>query len=157
MEIEYLKKIVEEVTGCDVNEKTRKREVVEARMIYYSILVDYARFTLTKIGKSVGKDHATVLYNYRQSKFIIPQDKILNKKYLKIRNKFLGIIEEEEEEQEVDLNKENAELKSALAELQNEMAILKEDLKKLSSNSIKPKNQQTKVYYASEGISDMIF
>ena len=53
--------------GLDVTQKTRERNLVEARSLYYVILYKLTpRQSLSKIGKSVGKDHATVIYGMNQ-------------------------------------------------------------------------------------------
>ena len=61
-----LKKAIQEITGVDINEVTRKRETIEARAIYYKVLkqIDKKK-SLKSIGASVGKDHATVLHSLR--------------------------------------------------------------------------------------------
>lgn len=59
-----LKKAIKEITGVDINEVSRKREIIEARAVYYKILkqIDKKK-SLKSIGASVGKDHATVLHS----------------------------------------------------------------------------------------------
>jgi FtsZ-binding cell division protein ZapB len=59
-----LKKAIKEVTGIDINENSRKREIIEARAIYYKLirLIDKKK-SLKSIGQTVGKDHATVLHS----------------------------------------------------------------------------------------------
>lgn len=61
-----LKKVVKEVTGIDVNKSSRKREVVEARAMYYKILkqIDKKK-SLASIAQSVGKNHATVIHSLK--------------------------------------------------------------------------------------------
>ena len=53
--------------GLDVKETTRERNLVEARSLYYVILYELTpRQSLSKIGKSVGRNHATVIYGMSQ-------------------------------------------------------------------------------------------
>jgi hypothetical protein len=53
--------------GIDVTITTRERYNVEARCLYYSILKELTPSqSLAKIGKSVGKDHATVIHGLAQ-------------------------------------------------------------------------------------------
>ncbi len=49
-----LKQLVKEVTGVDINQQSRKREIIEARAIYYKILkqIDKKK-SLQSIGASV--------------------------------------------------------------------------------------------------------
>jgi hypothetical protein len=44
-----------------------------------------------------------------------------------------------------------------VSDLKKDIEKLSSDLKEAMSNNIQPKNQQTKVYYASEGISGLIY
>ena len=48
--------------GYDWMENTRKRETVYQRAIYFKLAKDYTSESLSKIGNSVGRDHATVLH-----------------------------------------------------------------------------------------------
>lgn len=81
-----LKKAIKEVTGVDVNQVSRKREIIEARAIYYKILKQTdKKKTLQSIGASVGKDHATVLNslkNYDMFEKFNPTLKLFRKEIL---------------------------------------------------------------------------
>lgn len=48
--------------------KGRKREVVDARFVYYRRAKKYTKESLYQIGSLVGKDHATVISGLRQAK-----------------------------------------------------------------------------------------
>ena len=53
--------------GVDVADTTRQRKNVEARSLYYVILQELTPSqSLEKIGRSVGKDHATVIHGTTQ-------------------------------------------------------------------------------------------
>ena len=85
-----LKKAIQEITGVDINEVTRKREIIEARAIYYKILkqIDKKK-SLQSIGASVGKDHATVLHslnNYDMFEQFNPTLKLFRKQILQRLN-----------------------------------------------------------------------
>jgi hypothetical protein len=85
-----LKKAIQEITGVDINEVTRKRETIEARAIYYKILkqIDKKK-SLQSIGASVGKDHATVLHslkNYEMFEKFNPTLKLFRKQILQRLN-----------------------------------------------------------------------
>jgi hypothetical protein len=85
-----LKKAIQEITGVDINEVTRKRETIEARAIYYKVLkqIDKNK-TLKAIGASVGKDHATVLHslkNYDMFEQFNPTLKLFRKQILQRLN-----------------------------------------------------------------------
>jgi len=85
-----LKQLVKEVTGVDINQQSRKREIIEARAIYYKILkqIDKKK-SLQSIGASVGKDHATVLHslkNYDMFEQFNPTLKLFRKQVLQRLN-----------------------------------------------------------------------
>ncbi len=77
-----LKDIVNQVFKVDVMEKTRKREVVEARMVYSRILRDSEYMTLSRIAKSLNKNHATILHYNKNFKYFIKPDERLWDMYL---------------------------------------------------------------------------
>ena len=85
-----LKKVIQEITGVDINEVSRKREIIEARAVYYKILkqIDKNK-SLQSIGASVGKDHATVLHslkNYDMFEQFNPTLKLFRKQILQRLN-----------------------------------------------------------------------
>ena len=85
-----LKKVIQEITGVDINEVSRKREIIEARAVYYKILkqIDKKK-SLKSIGASVGKDHATVLHslkNYDMFEQFNPTLKLFKKQILQRLN-----------------------------------------------------------------------
>jgi len=85
-----LKQIIKEITGADINQVSRKREIIEARAIYYKILkqIDKKK-SLQSIGASVGKDHATVLHslkNYDMFEKFNPTLKLFRKEILQRLN-----------------------------------------------------------------------
>ncbi len=100
-----LKKAIQEVTGVDINKVSRKREIIEARAVYYKILkqIDKKK-SLQSIGASVGKDHATVLHslkNYDMFEQFNPTLKIFRKEILQRLNykpiEYFGNISNEQE------------------------------------------------------------
>ena len=73
--------------GIDVAETTRQRKYVEGRCLYYVILYELTPSqSLAKIGRSVGKDHATVIYGIAQfnsfcfynKELVVLKDRIIN-------------------------------------------------------------------------------
>lgn len=77
--MEELKKMVNEYFDLDISTISRKSNYVFARACYYKACRDYLKLSLKKIGDSVNKDHATVLYNIRELPHIIKYDKFLKK------------------------------------------------------------------------------
>jgi len=62
MKLDEIRKLVSLEVGVDITLKTRKREVVYARAIYFKLCREFTMQPLSAIGKEVGRDHATVLH-----------------------------------------------------------------------------------------------
>ena len=56
-----VKKSIWDFFKIDIERRTRKREVVEARYMYYEIC-RMRRMSLNEIGQSVGKDHLSLIH-----------------------------------------------------------------------------------------------
>jgi len=76
-----IKEIVENYYQLDITRLTRKREYVEARAIYYNLVRDNTRMSLSTIGKTMGKDHSTVLYFIRKLRDWITYDQQIQRDY----------------------------------------------------------------------------
>ena len=74
---EELKIIVESICGVKLKDPSRKREVVEARIIYSYILYNMGRYTLARIARSLGKNHATILHYLKNFHYIEQDDMAL--------------------------------------------------------------------------------
>lgn len=60
--IEHIKK----VTGYDIREKSRKRNVVELRVIYAKLLLENSEIRTKQAGEYINKGHATILHYRKQ-------------------------------------------------------------------------------------------
>lgn len=65
MRLEEIKEVVEQETNEQLDIRNRKREVVYARAVYFKLCKEHTRNSLARIGRSVGKDHATVLHGIK--------------------------------------------------------------------------------------------
>jgi hypothetical protein len=79
---ERLKNIVNRVFNLDIMCTTRKREVVEARMVYSNVLMGIHRVTLEHVGKFLNKSHCTIVHYNKNFNYIIKPDEELWRKYL---------------------------------------------------------------------------
>ena len=77
-DIEIEKKRVAKVTGISIeksSEKTRKREYVYARTLFFHILLTKTKLSLEKIGLAISdnhlKDHATVLHAEKNIQIVL--------------------------------------------------------------------------------------
>ena len=105
-----LKGLIKEITGVDINQVSRKREIIEARAIYYKVLkqIDKKK-SLQSIANTVGKNHATVLHslnNYDMFEQFNPTLKLFRKQILqKLNHKdFESILEMTKDETITDLH-----------------------------------------------------
>lgn len=72
---------VNDFFGFDISIKSRKRPVVEARMMYAKIMNRYTKSSLSDIGRMIGKDHATVIHYLKNFKHIKKQDNEFSSKF----------------------------------------------------------------------------
>jgi dynactin complex subunit len=147
--IEKLKAIIKEQTGLDINKVSRKREVINARKAYYKLLHLTTKISYTTMAKSVGKTHATVLHALRHFDFDYNTDNEFKELY---DNLFTVYVDGKEIDTTDKLVYENLKLQENIRMLNSELEELRSELKKARSNNIRPRNQQTKIYNASETI-----
>lgn len=70
-----------------IQETTRRRDVVYPRAIYYKLAQDYSGESLVSIGRTVDKDHATVIHGLKLFENVINPlwEKDYHRKYLKLQ------------------------------------------------------------------------
>lgn len=90
--MEKLKEIVSKVFDTNINIKTRKRNNVEARMIFSKILREDGN-TFESIGKAINKDHSTIVYYVNQASVLIKQSIELSDKYLECKNCYIDNLD----------------------------------------------------------------
>jgi hypothetical protein len=91
-EMIQLKVIVNKKFGLDLNTNTRKRDFVNARLVYSKILRERG-YTHEAIGRSLNRDHATIIYYCRCASNIFMQDRFLEKKYFECKALFFADIQ----------------------------------------------------------------
>lgn len=67
MNIKAVQEIVSSITGVDIKSSHRTREIVYARSVYFKILRDLTPMSLTAIGKTLNKNHATVVHSLNKT------------------------------------------------------------------------------------------
>ena len=87
-----LKRIIKNETGIDLNDslvlKSQRREYVETRGMYCSLLRELTNITLVSISKSLTKDHTTVMYAIKNFDYWKKSDVNLENSYLEIKESF---------------------------------------------------------------------
>ena len=87
-----IEKSVREITKIDIRVKTRKREYVEARALFYFLASEFTIYSVTQIARHLGMHHASVLYHKEQIPYSIAQDPRLEMWYLCIYNNLIELV-----------------------------------------------------------------
>ena len=102
--LEVLKKIVEERSGCSLTENTRKREFTYARAVYFKLAREIKdgdfKLSYSKIGKTLNKDHATVMHNIN----VIFPFAMKDEKYRKIYQELNYCIDDDFSEEQIKIH-----------------------------------------------------
>ena len=85
-----LKEIVTKYLEVDITENIRKRDIVDARAVYAKILHDKG-YSYPMIGKSLGRDHSTVIHHVRNLNNLMFIIEDLNTKYTLCRDEFFAM------------------------------------------------------------------
>lgn len=149
IQIKKLKKIITKITDININKQSRKREVVRARKIYFKILNQTTKISFTAMAGSVGKDHATALHALKDFDFEYKTDPLLKELYDSVYDVF---VKGKKIKTTDDLIQENLRLQDIISDLKSNITELRNELKISRSNNIRPRNQQTKIYAASETV-----
>jgi len=75
--------IEEEMNLSDIFKKTRRREYVDSRRIFFYILRNKFLLTYQEIGSISKRDHATIIHAVKTFEYIVKQDVVLNSVYQK--------------------------------------------------------------------------
>ena len=86
--MDSLKNIINLVFFVDIEDRTRKRQIVDARRAYSKILRD-SGFSYEFIGKSINKDHATIIHYVKSVDSLLKYDAIFEKKFILAKKNFL--------------------------------------------------------------------
>jgi len=131
--LEVIRKAVETITNCDVVERTRQREYVQARSIFYRFARDNKQ-TLQAIGKFLKRDHATVMHSLKKFEQDVEYDSAFRANYNAVKD-ILGNLDVKECEDATEtlleayemrntyLIKQNTELRAKLSRLTSDDTI----------------------------------
>ena len=68
--------VVNSINDCNIREKSRVRNVVDAKRIYSSVAkAIFPKKTFKEIGAEIGVSHCTILYHLKDFKALVQQDK----------------------------------------------------------------------------------
>ena len=117
LHIKKIKELVKQEYGYDVDSPTRKREVVEARAMFYSVLKNFTNLTLTGIARTVNKNHATVLHGLKNFDLWKKQNKYLEFAFRNVVHRLETLDEVENYVDVMELRRELVKTKMDLYEL----------------------------------------
>lgn len=127
-----LKNIVSSVTGVDIFDTSRKREIIQARAMCYKIMRDEMFFSLKFIGDQFGKNHATVMHGLKEFPYMLKFDSVMAEQYGEVLSIWLENSEEYVEFDPIklkniikDLQDDNNLLNLRLTEVQEELKTFK--------------------------------
>ena len=131
--LQVIRKAVETITNCDVADRTRQKEYVQARSIFYRFARDNKQ-TLQAIGKFLRRDHATVMHSLKKFEQDVEYDSLFRANYNAVKD-ILGNLDvkgcedatetllEAYEMRNTCLIKQNTELRAKLSRLTSDDAI----------------------------------
>lgn len=122
-----IRKRVNDFFDIDINEPTRIEKYVEARMIYYWLCYYFTNMNLSRIAKTVKKNHATVLHGIKNFPIFMETDKDFKEKFLAIYETLKEDVQKKTEQMSLQeltfrynqLLMENGKLKETIKNLQN--------------------------------------
>lgn len=132
-EMKALKEIIEEQFEIDnLFRNTRRREYVDARMIYSKILKDRGH-SVSSIGRFLGKNHATVIHYVCNAEFLIRQEAKLRERYANSRSTFF------EYRDPVYKTPTQRDLMNKVISLMNQIEILEDQKREIDSDELRIK------------------
>jgi hypothetical protein len=122
-----IRKRINDFFGIDIDEPTRIEKYVEARMIYYWLCYYFTNMNLSRIAKTVNKNHATVLHGIKNFPNFMDTDKQFKEKFLAIYDTLKEDVQKKTEQMSLQeltfrynqLLMENGKLKETIKNLQN--------------------------------------
>lgn len=84
-EVEELVTIVNNEFNLDIQDKCRRRSYVDGRRVYTLVMRDRG-YSLTAIGRSLGKDHATIIHYLKNIHILLSHSPNLRASYQRVSN-----------------------------------------------------------------------
>lgn len=139
MNKETIKEIVENYFDISISRTTRKRQYVEARSIYFKLCRDFTQLSLEQIGKTVNRDHSSVLHGIRSINTWVEVDKRMNNNMRILKNKVINYQVEKDETVNLDesIVLKYLELKDQVKNQQEIIDKLSSDLKQITEKHTK--------------------
>lgn len=143
--VELIKNLVESEFNLQLKRKTRRREYIEARAMYYMLLREKGRMTVSSISKTLDKNHATILHALKNLHNWMTYDTNIKSIYDSLEEKVNKIMLLHPEEFEHASTEEKFYL-SAYVDLENKM-IEQEELHKKIFDDMEKKYEELEIRY----------
>ena len=89
--MEDIRKLIEFTFGLDISSKSRELRYIEARAAYYTLCWQFTTATKSKIAKSLGKNHATIIHALREFPEMCRINKTLKLRYNLLKEELLKV------------------------------------------------------------------
>lgn len=137
--------------NISINRRTRKREYVLGRSIFYKLLRDNTGMSFQNIANTFKKNHATVLHSVKQLEGYMEYDSSLRIDYITINNIFLNCVDKLLTDKFTDVEFDNplySNLLTSFNELKNKYEALKEmhNFLVIDSEKVNEKYKKLKKY-----------
>jgi hypothetical protein len=111
--LQVIKEEIEDYFKIELDSKARRRELTYPRSIYYMLARRHTTHSLNEIGKSIGKNHATVLNSLNKTFGELDYEPYYNLFYKELERKLCGFETIEEENKRLVEENESLKLKVA--------------------------------------------
>lgn len=121
---------INSLLSVDIRKRTRKREYVEARCIYFKMARDMYSATYDSIGRAIGLNHSTVMHGERTADDLIKVDRAFLEKYKIVKDYFGSFDEAGEYKSYLEILSENELLGNKVNELSLQLELIEHQAKK---------------------------
>ena len=121
---------INSLLSVDIRKRTRKREYVEARCIYFKMARDMHGATYDSIGRAIGLNHSTVIHGERTADDLIKVDKAFLEKYKIVKDYFGSFDSASEYKSYLEILSENELLGNKVNELSLQLELIEHQAKK---------------------------
>lgn len=131
MTLQEIRKIVEVRLELDLSSKSRKRELVYGRAVYFKLCKELTKCSLNDIGRAVNRDHATVIHGLTLFDDVIDTgyEPFLKKVYKATKRKLTGEIAHQALIQDLNIK----DVRLAMVTIEKRLQQMEQDMAELMS------------------------
>lgn len=98
--LDAIKIVVEGELDINIYGNSRKRNLVDARIIYAKIAREY-NYSFKSIGRNIGKDHATIIHYMKNFDWLFSSDSKFRETYIYLKEKIKELMPKIKDNQEI--------------------------------------------------------